>query len=414
MNEQNLFELVDKYYNQIKKEESITWDIVATMLNNAVVGKVNYTTVPKTGQGWRKWHRRAKRRMYNYVEVTPVDIYEEEDSSPPQDIVATVWATTNLDQANWDISKVKTWGKPGALSVSAIFSRKQVPANLGDIVRSAIGPVNWPHIKPMRHQNGKLLFVPTLFDAHLGKLGNNISDEVYLWVLADMLAAAERQGDIGQVLFILGHDFGHVDNTFYATTGGTDQEVDDTYQNLIRRQTTVALQAVRYLAERYPTAVQFVPGNHDRFSNAWLGQVVEHTFENHPNVTVDNTNSPRKYYKWQNVLLMSTHGSEEKLHNLVPLISSEARQLWGTTKYCEVLTGHLHTQRQLIQMLDEDHGIVIRYMPSLSGADNWHILKGYLGNNRGGLSMLYDGESGWLASHFADLDQVIARRHLTR
>jgi hypothetical protein len=150
-----------------------------------------------------------------------------------------------------------------------------------------------------------------------------------------------------------------------------------------------------------------VPGNHDRFSNTWLGHVIEQRFKNHPNVKVDNGQNPRKYYSWGKTLIASTHGSEENLNLIGNLIATEARKQWAETEFCEVLVGHLHTRKDILHLTDEKHGIILRYMPSLSGSDSWHRLKGYVNNCRGGMGLVYSDKWGFRSMHFSSLDKFL-------
>jgi hypothetical protein len=72
-----------------------------------------------------------------------------------------------------------------------------------------------------------------------------------------------------------------------------------------------------------------VPGNHDYERNFYLGDSLEGWFYNNPNVTVDNSANPRKYYKYGQVLIGYTHGNEEKVTDLPLIMAHERSTDWA-------------------------------------------------------------------------------------
>lgn len=356
----------------------------------------------RTGNAWSKiFHKHRKRVEQPEAEEV---IYTNGD-----DVLDRIWESTQLSQDGWEIGKIKTWGPFDNLQVATEFKPRTIPTEqVLQLISDKLGRSNW--VKPKKvERGGSHLLVACLFDAHIGKYTDGTDAEnYYLDVLDDILnKAIDSCAEIGRVLFILGQDFAHVDNYQYTTTGGTSQEVNANYGEIIATQVSISVKAVEYLAQSYPVTILMVPGNHDRYSNGWLGHVMVERFNNHPNVTVDNGNNPRKYFKWGNTLIMSTHGDQENLNNLGNLIATEARREWGTTKYCEVLLGHLHTRKDILHLTDEKNGIMLRYLPSLSGTDTWHKLKGYVNNGRGGMGLIYSDTYGFESQYFSNLDKFL-------
>lgn len=411
----NLDEKIWKTIHDFLKS-GLSWSKITTEVSKL------YNDVPKKSKdGWRHWYNYRANRPYvlkeqSILAASPMTKETEEGEAIGEvkvenidgNLEERIWETTGIDKDNWAIDYFKAWTFNGAVQFSAKFSQQFPEYDIHETVRQALGPVDWGNIKGVS-TDGEYLWVPSLYDLHIGKMGNDMPDDAYLWTLQSMTIKAELIGNIGHVLFVLGQDFGHIDNVQRTTTKGTPQETDDNYHGIVSRQAKLAVQAIRYLAEKYETTVLIVPGNHDKFSNAWLGALVEAVFEDHPNVTVDNGRNPRKYFQWGNMLLMSTHGRDERLNNIAHVISVEARELWGNTKRCEVLVGDIHTRRETIVMVDEVNGVLIRYLPSLSGTDTWHLMKTFVGNVRGGMGFLYSEDSCKYTINVS-LDEVISER----
>lgn len=356
---------------------------------------------------WRAWFSRRKNGITNFTEKNLG--HELNDDDPPYDIMDKVWEGTNLDPNEWEPEKISTWGDVENLRVSAKFKKREFPSE--EVFKNIELRLNkkW-EIKKAKTKDGVLL-IPALFDAHIGKLSAINTEDYFLSVLQDLVDRTIRSyGVIEQVLFPVGQDFSHIDNVDRATSKGTPQETNATYADIISTQVTIAVKAVEFLAEQFPVHVSMVPGNHDRLSNEWLGHVIKGRFHNHSNVTVDGYNGtyePRKYYVFGETMFAITHGNEENLNTIGNLIATEMRSKWGQTSKCEVLLGHLHTLKDKIYLTDERNGIILRYMPSISGTDTWHKLKGFVDNGRGGLGLVYSKKYGWKDTYFSPLAQFV-------
>lgn len=394
MNDINLYKIVKN-----KRDAGLSW------------GKISYEMyrdheTDRTKNAWRCWYDRRKNGEVmasnpETNEISPIVICTIDQNATLED---SIWERSNLNPDEWVLDKF--WGsldKP-----QATFKRREVSTeNILNLIGEKLTK-DW-HTPRKVKSNGEYLFVPCLFDAHIGKasLDRVYGEDYFLDVLDDLVQRALLRGNIGKVLFPLGQDYGHIDNTLYTTTAGTPQEVNGSYGEIIANQVSIAVKAVEYLAQSYPVDVIMVPGNHDRYSNSWLGHVVEQRFYDHPNVTVDNSNNFRKYYQWGNLLLLSTHGNEEGLNTIGNVISTEARKFWGNTEYCEVLTGHIHTRKDTFIMTTEVNGIMVRSFPSLSGPDTWHNLKAFTKNGQGGMGLVYSNKWGVEDVYFSALERFL-------
>jgi hypothetical protein len=68
----------------------------------------------------------------------------------------------------------------------------------------------------------------------------------------------------------------------------------------------------------------------------------------------------------------------------------EARKDWGETLFAEIHAGHFHSE----QAVKEENGVIVRYLSSPSGSDNWHYESGYVGAIKKAQSFVWDKNKG--------------------
>ena len=148
-----------------------------------------------------------------------------------------------------------------------------------------------------------------------------------------------------------------------------------------------------------------IPGNHDFERSYYMGSVLSAWFSQDSTVNINNHASPRKYYRFGNVLLGLTHGSEEKEASLPMLMATdiESKPMWSETKFHEWHLGHIHRKRTVkyeinkSRPLNEDLGVTIRYMSSLTGTEEWHHKKGFVGATKAADGFIWNHEHGLMA-----------------
>lgn len=254
---------------------------------------------------------------------------------------------------------------------------------------------------PLNPTGGHLL-VPILYDAHVDKATLN-GGKTYIHVVQEMIETALGLGlQIDRVMFVIGNDFGNFDNVHGNTTSHTPQDNAYHWARAIDVRCRYAISAVEMFSSVANTDVVMVHGNHDRYSNQWLGKVLEAQFHNNHRVTVDNGHSPRKYYSWQSNCWGFVHGNEENPSMLPAIMATEYPAGYAFASYREVFTGHFHRKQGAYYPLTEQNGLTIRWMPALSGTDDWHNLKGYVGARRAGLGIIYN-ENGYKLEYSIDV-----------
>ncbi len=246
---------------------------------------------------------------------------------------------------------------------------------------------------------GSYLLVPGFFDVHLGK---RILSDVSLADVAagfvdaavQLVARVRAAGyDVDQILFPVGNDLIEADTYQETTTHGTPMPLQARLAEVEEAACWALIKIIELLATLAPVHVVGVSGNHDFHSLWWLVRFLAAWFKNHPRVSVDDGDLPRKYFAWEQVLLGLTHGKEEKLAQLPLIMATEVPQLWARSACREFLAGHKHTQAEQVLAVHENRGVLVRLVPSLADIDAWEFLHAYTSNQRAAMGILYH-ESG--------------------
>jgi hypothetical protein len=257
----------------------------------------------------------------------------------------------------------------------------------------------------------------SIFDLHLGKLAwggetfenydVKIARQRFLNALQDILKTANRF-EYSRILFPVGNDFFNSDTIFNTTTQGTQQDEDLRWQKTFNIGVQLLVDAINMLKQTgVPVDVLVIPGNHDFERSYYMGKFLEAWFNTDSVVTVINGASPRKYYHFGKVLLGFTHGSEEKQDSLPMIMANdiESKPFWSETLYHEFHVGHFHKKKDMkysatfdkVRTLNEDLGVIVRYLSSLTGTEEWHHKKGFVGAVKAADGFIWNDEKGLVA-----------------
>jgi len=274
--------------------------------------------------------------------------------------------------------------------------------------------VTVPKLETLKFEEKNLLEI-SIFDLHIGKLAwggetfenfdVKIARQRFLTSIKKLLQRAEGF-NYNRILFPVGNDFFNSDTMENTTTKGTPQDEDLRWQKTFDVGTRLLVDAINLLKQSgVPVDVVVIPGNHDFERSYYLGSYLEAWFNQDPLVNINNGASPRKYYRYGNLLLGLTHGSEEKEASLPMLMATdiESKPLWSKTKFHEWHIGHIHRKR-IVQydinksrLLNEDLGVTIRYLSSLTGTEEWHHKKGFVGSTKAADAFVWNHEFGLIA-----------------
>jgi len=264
-----------------------------------------------------------------------------------------------------------------------------------EIVNDLMKNYTPPSLQSIKHkENGKLLEV-NISDLHLNKLGHidneydhNLAEKAFFYILDDVINKTQHM-KFEKVYFIWSHDFFNIDGLTKTTTGGTPQDVSTRFANMYKQGKRMLIQAIDLLRQIAPVETIQVGANHDRLTSYTMSEVLDAWFRNEDNVLIDNDPLSRKYRRFGKCLIGFSHGHAEKkrLGKIMPI---EARKDWGETLFAEIHAGHFHSE----QAVKEENGVIVRYLSSPSGSDNWHYESGYVGAIKKAQSFVWDKDKG--------------------
>jgi len=262
-----------------------------------------------------------------------------------------------------------------------------------------------PAVKPIKYPNkmSDNMLEMCLPDMHFGKVGwhlqtgyedydVSIARRIFEEAVPTLLSRVEPY-KFGEVLFVVGNDVFHTDNSGNTTYSGTQVDGDTRYHRTFKIVREVMVNAIDTLRQIAPVKVLVVPGNHDRMTAWHLGDSLECWFHKYKDVTINNDPSARKYERWGKVLLLFSHGDKGRRMDYPSLMASERPEDWGQTLYREIHTGDKHQTK-----VEEKFGIRVRILPSLSGTDTWHSENLFVGNQRQAEAFVWNKEAGLLGT----------------
>lgn len=245
--------------------------------------------------------------------------------------------------------------------------------------------------KDYSNNDGDKVLVLSLPDVHLGNYsfmeatsfenGTEIMVELYKQTLSKLIGSLtdKEKASLSKIWYIVGNDIFHTDYNQPYTTSRNHLLSEELpwYKTFKIGRELIVSSIVSLENDLCPVHVSVVPGNHDKQRSFYLGDSLECWFQDHKNVTVDNSPHPRKYISFGNVLLGATHGKDEKIQDL-PLIMATETLEFSQKKYREFYLGHIHRKKEIaVTTVDEMNSIRIRYLSSLCSPDDWHTSKGY-------------------------------------
>ena len=339
----------------------------------------------------------------------------------------SVWEVKDYAVNKWDVT---SW-KSGNVEISQNFQVKArlvkkveavIEKNLGEIFKEMIADYKPPVFNQVLSKDvtPNILEV-TLFDLHLGKLAwgkesgenydSNIARERFLTTIKTLLNDS-KGFEYSRILFPIGSDFFNSDTIENTTTGGTPQDEDLRWKKTFRIGSRLLIDAINYMRAEanVPIDVIVIPGNHDYQRSYYVGEYLSAWFKDDKYVHINNGPEPRKYYKFGQVLLGFTHGSEEKEGSLPMLMASDkdSKKYWSDTKFHEWHLGHIHRKRDVVfraskKVTNEDLGVIVRYLSSLTGTEEWHFKKGFVGSIKAGEAFIWNCNTGMKAHLNANL-----------
>jgi len=290
----------------------------------------------------------------------------------------------HCEERGIDINGVSLyWDKTKDYSVAVRLDKNQITyENLRDeiIEKMDAHSPKYPYIERDFLVDGHLLVVDPA-DVHIGKLATAFeSGEDYNSHIAVKRVHEGVEGilqkvkgfNIDQIMLVIGNDILHVDSPRNTTTSGTSQDVCQMWYDNFLMAKQLYVEVIEKLTSVADVHVVFNPSNHDYTNGFFLADAIKSWFRHSTNITFDCSIAHRKYYRYFENLIGTTHGDGAKQADLGLLMAEEAKVDWGVTKHRYFYTHHVHhkTSRDMI-------GLNIESLRSPSGNDSWHHRNGY-------------------------------------
>jgi hypothetical protein len=282
------------------------------------------------------------------------------------------------------------WYKSKKFSIFAKpneYTRDEFLKSIEDLI-SNYSP-SYPHIDYPKREDGHLLIINPA-DVHIGKYADSLeTGEDYNIEIAKERVREGVKGilrnaegyPIQKILFCIGNDILHTDNTMGSTTRLTPQDTDGKWFRHFTEALELYVEIVEMLIQIAPVDCVHSMSNHDYMSGFHLAHALKSWYRNTDSVYVDADPKHRKYYSWKNSLIGLTHGDGAKLNNLPLHMAQEEPKMWAKTKYRYWYLHHLHHKQRYKFMSSFDNiGVTVEFLRSPSGSDSWHYQKGYTGS----------------------------------
>ena len=270
-------------------------------------------------------------------------------------------------------------------SIDTIFD------NLGKISFSFPDLVEYKKV-----QDGKSLVV-SIADLHLGLYstyevnGNDynldIAEKIFFEAVNKIIKKVENK-NIEEILFIVGNDFLNTDNLSNTTTAGTPQDSGSYWFELVDKAIELIITATNEFLKIAPVKIYNIVSNHDIHSMYGIMKVLEATYKNRPDVFVDTSALPRKYYHFGKSVIGMSHDLRKNMG--LEIFTTEAQEYWSSCNNFYFLLAHLHTA-----MIYEPQGkLEIHRSPTISGYSRWSNGKGFVSNKRMTRTFVLDKDNG--------------------
>ena len=239
--------------------------------------------------------------------------------------------------------------------------------------------------------------VVTPADLHYGKVGvdgysRQVAKDLLFRTTQELLTWVTLYGS-PEVIIVSGMgDWFHIDNDDATTTAGTKQDVDVSFSQLLVEGCELMASYIQILRQVAPVQIVNIPGYHDTHATTVMGLFLSALYRKDKDVQVIS-GKPRHYVVYGEALMGFTHGKDDKLVSLGPIMATENKQDWGETQHRIWFLGH-HHHETVVDM----HGVQVISIPTLTGTDQWHNQMGYVGSRRALAGFIIDKDKGLVNS----------------
>ena len=314
------------------------------------------------------------------------------------------WQTHTKEQETKELYAVKFRIKPKTAEISVEEAHKAMENVFKDTK-----PLNIPNKKLDNELNENKLLVVSAIEAHLGKLADEYTGAKYdhhivkerVMKVIEETVQFQRQERCDSCVVVVGGDFFNSESNS-QTTRGTPQ-VNDTRPNKMFEIgcDLYKLILLTLRQEFNHIEVKFNAGNHARNMEGMLYTALKMKFEGDSVINFKSENPNTCAYKWGETALFFNHG-DAKERRLLPSMSAQFPEIWGTTRFRYLLSQHLHKR-----IVDNENGLTFIRTPAICENDEWHEI------NRFGIGVIpqqqllvFHKERGLVTDHFITFEET--------
>mgnify|MGYP002737958459 CR=1 FL=1 len=216
-------------------------------------------------------------------------------------------------------------------------------------------------------------------DIHIGKLcsayetgdeyNEKIARERVLDGVSSLIAKSKMFG-ISESLLLIGNDILHTDNAKSTTTSGTFQDSTMMWYDAFNFAFKLYIEVIEMLQANSKLKIAYNPSNHDYVSGFMLARSIESWFRK-TDIQFDTSPSHRKYTRFGQNIIGSTHGDGAKEKDL-PMLMAHETPYWNECKHRYIYTHHIHHKSAKDYM-----SVCVESLRSPSGTDSWHHRNGF-------------------------------------
>ncbi len=306
---------------------------------------------------------------------------------------------------NWH----SAWIKEDGVSM---YVRNDMPQQkIEDIIAESISKMQkhspkYPKIKRAAVSDPHLLVIDPA-DVHIGKLAMSVEtgheynvNEAKRRCIEGVegLIQKAKGFPIEKVMLVIGNDILHFDTPKRGTTSGTPQDTDGQLHSIYLEGLDLYVQLIERLLKVADVEVVYNPSNHDYMSGYMLAQTVAAWFRKSQNVSFDVSIRHRKYTRYGQNLICTSHGDGAKHTDMPMLMAAEAKE-WSETTRRYIYLHHLHHKKKVRwQDAGDMPGVSYQILRSPSAPDGWHDRNGYCGGPMAVEGFIHHKEEGQVAS----------------
>jgi hypothetical protein len=256
--------------------------------------------------------------------------------------------------------------------------------SLDDISDLIIGEMKkhspkYPTIKREVSKSNESMMVISPADIHIGKLcsayetgdeyNEKIARERVLDGVSSLIGKSKMFG-ISESLLLIGNDILHTDNAKSTTTSGTFQDSTMMWYDAFNFAFKLYIEVIEMLQANSKLKIAYNPSNHDYVSGFMLARSIESWFRK-TDIQFDTSPSHRKYTRFGQNIIGSTHGDGAKEKDL-PMLMAHETPYWNECKHRYIYTHHIHHKSAKDYM-----SVCVESLRSPSGTDSWHHRNGF-------------------------------------